>query len=170
MVETPPRVNLGLKERDPALLAAGKKTPKHTEVVLRALSLISISKTNLASLWSTARPLLYAGVVVLLEGECRVAILQRTIVAVREVALTEEVFSRGVEANEEAQGGGGEIGIRFSDHVSLWFTVTDPRSSRQNSRARESSVTISPSWPMLEEIEMLRLSKLRMEVEEPEDL
>lgn len=40
----------------------------------------------------------------------------------------------------------------------------------QNGRARESSVAISPDWAMLEEIEFHRLAKLRMEVDEPEDL
>lgn len=40
----------------------------------------------------------------------------------------------------------------------------------KGSRARESSIAINPSWSMLEEVEMLRLSKLRMEVDEPEDL
>ena len=40
----------------------------------------------------------------------------------------------------------------------------------QNHRTRESSVAISPEWQMLEEIEFHRLSKLRLEVDEPEDL
>jgi len=38
------------------------------------------------------------------------------------------------------------------------------------SRTRESSVPINPSWRILEEIEFPRLSKLRLEVEEPETL
>ncbi|KAG8720095.1 hypothetical protein FRC08_001196 [Ceratobasidium sp. 394] len=38
------------------------------------------------------------------------------------------------------------------------------------SRTRESSVPISPSWRILEEIEFPRLSKLRLEVDEPETL
>ncbi|KAF8318145.1 translation initiation factor eIF-3, subunit D [Clavulina sp. PMI_390] len=38
------------------------------------------------------------------------------------------------------------------------------------SRVRESSVTINPEWPLLEEIEFNRLSKLRLEVKEPETL
>jgi len=41
---------------------------------------------------------------------------------------------------------------------------------KQNSRARESSVVISPQWSMLEEIEFHRLAKLRLEVDEPEEL
>lgn len=40
----------------------------------------------------------------------------------------------------------------------------------QNNRTRESSVAIDPSWQMLEEIEFHRLSKLRLEVDDPEDL
>ena len=97
--------------------------------------------------------------------------IHHTTVAVRDRAvLIEEASNRGVGANEEVQGGDGETGIRYPDCVSLWFTVIDLRSPRQGSRARESSVAINPSWSMLEEIEMLRLSKLRMEVDEPEDL
>ncbi|KAL0574204.1 hypothetical protein V5O48_007745 [Marasmius crinis-equi] len=40
----------------------------------------------------------------------------------------------------------------------------------KNSRTRESSVVISPQWSMLEEVEFHRLAKLRLEVDEPEDL
>ncbi|GBE79807.1 Eukaryotic translation initiation factor 3 subunit D [Sparassis crispa] len=40
----------------------------------------------------------------------------------------------------------------------------------KNNRARESSVAISPDWSMLEEIEFHRLAKLRLEVDDPEDL
>ncbi|KDQ64191.1 hypothetical protein JAAARDRAFT_166201 [Jaapia argillacea MUCL 33604] len=40
----------------------------------------------------------------------------------------------------------------------------------KNSRARESSVAISPEWQMLDEIEFHRLAKLRLDVEEPDDL
>ena len=46
------------------------------------------------------------------------------------------------------------------------FTVTYP----QNTRTRESSVAISPEWSMLEEIEFHRLAKLRLDVDDPEDL
>ncbi|KAH8118395.1 translation initiation factor eIF-3, subunit D [Phellopilus nigrolimitatus] len=44
------------------------------------------------------------------------------------------------------------------------------RDWEKNTRTRESSVTISPQWGMLEEIEFHRLAKLRLDVEEPEDL
>ena len=47
---------------------------------------------------------------------------------------------------------------------------SDSLACLKTGRARESSVTISPDWAMLEEIEFHRLAKLRMEVEEPEDL
>ncbi|KAK7049766.1 hypothetical protein VNI00_005797 [Paramarasmius palmivorus] len=40
----------------------------------------------------------------------------------------------------------------------------------KGTRTRESSVVISPQWSMLEEIEFHRLAKLRLEVDEPEDL
>ncbi|KAF8231407.1 translation initiation factor eIF-3, subunit D [Tricholoma matsutake] len=40
----------------------------------------------------------------------------------------------------------------------------------KNNRTRESSVVISPQWSMLEEIEFHRLAKLRLEVDEPEEL
>lgn len=40
----------------------------------------------------------------------------------------------------------------------------------KNHRTRESSVVISSSWQMLEEIEFHRLAKLRLEVDEPENL
>jgi translation initiation factor 3 subunit D len=40
----------------------------------------------------------------------------------------------------------------------------------KNNRTRESSVVIDPSWQMLEEIEFHRLAKLRLEVDEPEEL
>jgi hypothetical protein len=42
--------------------------------------------------------------------------------------------------------------------------------SIKNNRAREASVVISPQWTMLEEIEFHRLAKLRLEVDEPEEL
>jgi translation initiation factor 3 subunit D len=47
---------------------------------------------------------------------------------------------------------------------------TNIQSYSKNNRNRESSVAIDPSWKMLEEIEFHRLAKLRLEVEEPEEL
>ncbi|KAI0082496.1 translation initiation factor eIF-3 subunit D [Panus rudis PR-1116 ss-1] len=44
------------------------------------------------------------------------------------------------------------------------------RDWEKSNRNRESSVAISPEWQMLEEIEFHRLAKLRLEVDEPEDL
>ncbi|TEB37080.1 eukaryotic translation initiation factor 3 subunit 7 [Coprinellus micaceus] len=44
------------------------------------------------------------------------------------------------------------------------------RDWEKNNRSREASVVISPSWQVLEEIEFHRLSKLRLEVDEPEEL
>ena len=40
----------------------------------------------------------------------------------------------------------------------------------QTNRTRESSVAISPQWSMLEEIEFHRLAKLKLEVDEAEDM
>jgi hypothetical protein len=40
----------------------------------------------------------------------------------------------------------------------------------QTNRTRESSVAISPQWTMLEEIEFHRLAKLKLEVDEPENM
>ena len=40
----------------------------------------------------------------------------------------------------------------------------------QNNRTREASVAISPEWTMLEEIEFHRLAKLRLDVDDPEDM
>ncbi|KAH8096716.1 translation initiation factor eIF-3 subunit D [Cristinia sonorae] len=44
------------------------------------------------------------------------------------------------------------------------------RDWEKSGRTRESSVAISPEWSMLEEIEFHRLAKLRLEVDEPEEL
>ncbi|KAK7053994.1 eukaryotic translation initiation factor 3 subunit D, partial [Favolaschia claudopus] len=44
------------------------------------------------------------------------------------------------------------------------------RDWEKNNRARESSVVISPTWSMLEEIEFHRLAKLRLDVDDPVDL
>ncbi|KAH9915870.1 translation initiation factor eIF-3 subunit D, partial [Amylocystis lapponica] len=44
------------------------------------------------------------------------------------------------------------------------------RDWEKNNRWREASVAISPEWAMLEEIEFHRLAKLRLEVDDPEDL
>ncbi|KAI0068546.1 translation initiation factor eIF-3 subunit D [Artomyces pyxidatus] len=60
---------------------------------------------------------------------------------------------------QSGRGGGGQRGGRRG-----W------RDWDKNNRTRESSVAIDPSWQMLEEIEFHRLAKLRLEVDEPEDL
>ncbi|PFH47808.1 hypothetical protein AMATHDRAFT_50029 [Amanita thiersii Skay4041] len=44
------------------------------------------------------------------------------------------------------------------------------RDWEKNNRNRESSVVISPQWTMLEEIDFIRLSKLKLDVDEPDDL
>ena len=40
----------------------------------------------------------------------------------------------------------------------------------QNNRIRKSSVAISPQWSMLEEIEFHRLAKLKLDVDDGEDM
>ncbi|KAG6849313.1 hypothetical protein H0H93_009503 [Arthromyces matolae] len=44
------------------------------------------------------------------------------------------------------------------------------RDWEKNNRTRESSITISPQWSMLEEVEFHRLAKLRLDVDEPEEI
>ncbi|KAL4076273.1 translation initiation factor eIF-3 subunit D [Scleroderma citrinum] len=44
------------------------------------------------------------------------------------------------------------------------------RDWEKNNRTRESSVAISPQWSMLEEIEFHRLAKLKLEVDDPENI
>ncbi|KDQ08268.1 hypothetical protein BOTBODRAFT_38100 [Botryobasidium botryosum FD-172 SS1] len=56
-------------------------------------------------------------------------------------------------------GGGGRGGRRGG-----WGRWDEP------SRIRDPSIPIAPSWQMLEEIDFTRLSRLRLDVEEPEDL
>ncbi|KAI0092405.1 translation initiation factor eIF-3 subunit D [Irpex rosettiformis] len=57
------------------------------------------------------------------------------------------------------RGGGGQRGARRG-----W------RDWEKNNRTREASVAISSEWQMLEEIEFHRLAKLRLDVDDPEDL
>ncbi|KAI0797081.1 eukaryotic translation initiation factor 3 subunit D [Abortiporus biennis] len=66
---------------------------------------------------------------------------------------------RGGRGGFSGRGGGGQRGGRRG-----W------RDWEKNNRTRESSVAISPEWSMLEEIEFHRLAKLRLEVDEPEEL
>lgn len=65
------------------------------------------------------------------------------------------------------EGEAGGTGRRF---VSFMITLICSSIFVQNNRTRESSVVISPQWSMLEEIEFHRLAKLRLEVDEPEEL
>ncbi|KII94641.1 hypothetical protein PLICRDRAFT_148682 [Plicaturopsis crispa FD-325 SS-3] len=67
---------------------------------------------------------------------------------------------RGGRGGFNAGRGGGQRGGRRGG----W------RDWEKNNRTRESSVAISPQWQMHEEIEFHRLAKLRLEVDEPEDL
>lgn len=40
----------------------------------------------------------------------------------------------------------------------------------QPQRIREASVTVGPEWEVLEEIDFTRLGKLRLDVDDPEDM
>lgn len=74
------------------------------------------------------------------------------------------------------RGGGGQRGNRRGwrdwDKVSYGVITrgTSAEVSVKSGRTRESSVAISPDWQMLDEVEFIRMSKLRLEVDEPEDL
>ena len=84
--------------------------------------------------------------------------------------------TRGTFNTGRGQQRGARRGWRDWDKVRILFFAADicahPPISRcfQNNRTRESSVAISPQWSMLEEIEFHRLAKLRLEVDEPEEL
>ena len=68
-----------------------------------------------------------------------------------------------------AEGEGGGIGRRHvNDTSNLWLHLNSL--FLQSNRTRESSVAISPEWSMLEEIEFHRLAKLRLDVDDPEDM
>ncbi|TFK72020.1 translation initiation factor eIF-3, subunit D [Pluteus cervinus] len=66
---------------------------------------------------------------------------------------------RGGRGGNTGRGGANQRGARRG-----W------RDWEKNNRTRESSVVISPQWSMLEEIEFHRLAKLRLEVEEPDEV
>ena len=138
---------------------------------LQARSRISMSRTSLLSLLLITRPPprvveadLLVDVEVLVEhlGVLAEVLLLRGADAV--LLLDAVEHSRGIwPVAGEAGGIGRKCVTRGSPQPSPSFSV-------QNNRAREASVVISPSWQMLEEIEFHRLSKLRLEVDEPEEL
>ncbi|KAG7447634.1 translation initiation factor eIF-3, subunit D [Guyanagaster necrorhizus] len=74
---------------------------------------------------------------------------------------------RGGGRGGAGRGGGGQVqqgGGRGGGGRRNW------RDWEKNNRARESSVLISPNWELKEEIEFHRLAKLRLDVDEPEDI
>ncbi|KAF8914329.1 translation initiation factor eIF-3, subunit D [Gymnopilus junonius] len=88
-------------------------------------------------------------------------------------------FSRGrggargttpYNARGATRGARGGVSFRGSNQRGRGNQRQGWRDWDKNNRARESSVVISPQWTMLEEVEFHRLSKLRLEVDEPEDL
>lgn len=74
-----------------------------------------------------------------------------------------------VEEGNAVVGEAGEIGRR---HVNSPVSYFHPNLivMLQNNRTREASVAISSEWQMLEEVEFHRLTKLRLDVDDPEDL
>jgi hypothetical protein len=144
----------------------GEMAIKHLEVELRARLRISMLKTSQAFPLSIIKQLPRVGAVGLPEAEvCLGAAILITPEATKEV---DEVVSLLVEVVNAVQDEDGGIGKRF---VFFTFTFnTDVHRLFQSNRTRESSVAISPQWSMLEEIEFHRLAKLKLEVDEPEDL
>ncbi|KAH9855066.1 translation initiation factor eIF-3 subunit D [Lenzites betulinus] len=82
----------------------------------------------------------------------------------------------GRGGNNYNRGGGGQRGGRGGFNSGRGGANAQRGARRgwrdweKNGRTRESSVAISPDWAMLEEVEFHRLAKLRLEVDEPEDL
>ncbi|KAH9482307.1 Eukaryotic translation initiation factor 3 subunit D [Psilocybe cubensis] len=76
-------------------------------------------------------------------------------------------------SNVRGSGRGGRGGAAFRGGANQRNAPNQRRGWRdweKNNRARESSVVISPQWNMLEEVEFHRLAKLRLEIDEPEEL
>jgi hypothetical protein len=139
--------------------------PRHLGAVFPALSPSGL-RTNQVSLLSITR-LVHLVVAVLSQGVgvLAVAALPITLVHLKEmpVDLWPIVVLDGVGGKD------GGIGKKVSNYPN-GFLNTNIQSYSKNNRTRESSVAIDPSWQMLEEIEFHRLAKLRLEVDEPEEL
>ncbi|KAF8505873.1 translation initiation factor eIF-3 subunit D [Russula emetica] len=76
----------------------------------------------------------------------------------------------GTSYNSRATHRGGRGGFTANRNAGPRGGRRGWRDWEKNNRTRESSVAIDPSWQMLEEIEFHRLAKLRLEVEEPEEI
>lgn len=150
-----------------ALVAVEEMERRHMEVVPPAPLRISTLKMNRHSPLSTIKQPLPVGVAVLLEEEEAREVRPHT---VREVVIGEDAAVRllpEVIKIAVVDGEAGGTGTRFVFPESLCLL---PSNGVQNNRTRESSVVISPQWSMLEEIEFHRLAKLRLEVDEPDEL
>jgi hypothetical protein len=148
-----------------AIVVAGMG-PRHLGVVFQALSPSGL-RTNQVSLLSTTRlALLVEAVPSRGAGVPTVAAtLPITPVLLKEVAVEDSwpiAIQHGV--------GGKDGGIGKRSAISKCFPEYKFSILLKNNRTREASVAIDPSWQMLEEIEFHRLAKLRLEVDEPEDL
>ncbi|KAG8871266.1 hypothetical protein FRC20_010789 [Serendipita sp. 405] len=74
---------------------------------------------------------------------------------------------RGGAGGAAGWGRGGQYGGRGSNRG---MNRRGWKDWEKTSKVREGSVVIDPTWRMLEEIDFLRLSKLRLEVEQPETI
>jgi len=142
---------------------------KHSAVGLPVLLLTSMWKTNLASLWWITKLLHHAGAVAsAVEGPLDVVVLVVGHLTPEVPSGVLVVDSPSGAAHNVEVGKDGEIGKRSTQYpVRLSQSLY---SFYQTNRTRESSVAISPQWTMLEEIEFHRLAKLKLEVDEPEDM
>jgi hypothetical protein len=143
---------------------------KRLEVELRARLRISMWKTSRASHSSiTRRPLLAEAD---LPGQGVISGVTHLMLEVIKEEEGDGVASTLEEVVSVAEGEDGGIGKRFVLCCFITAVRAQVAGSHyfQNNRTRESSVAISPQWSMLEEIEFHRLAKLRLEVDEPEEL
>lgn len=147
------------------------------EKVLRPLAVAprvrlrtSTSRTNLAFPWSITRPPLPVVAGLLGEEDLHAAATTLSLQeALREV-LVVAPRADGEQPNVVV-GGVGEIGRKYVRSCgSLCPASLTCCGSLQTNRTRESSVAISPQWTMLEEIEFHRLAKLKLDVDDVEDM
>lgn len=138
------------------------------EVGLQTPSLISMWMMNQVSRSSTTRAVFRGGVSRLEGGAVPRVAVQVLMRAVAREADEAALYQGAAVTNVAERGEDGEIGRRYDTRCNSPCDIF--LTSSQNTRTRESSVTISPQWQMLEEIEFHRLAKLRLDVEDPQDL
>lgn len=162
-IDKPHRALLPIPE--PAGAVAGM-VRRPLGVAFRAPSL-SRSRTNRASPLLTTR-LAHRVAAAHLQGVGVPAVAPPPTIPVLPKEITVVALRPTVVQGRAVREGAGGIGKRSA--ISMSFFEYDVKSRSKNNRTRESSVHIDPSWQMLEEIEFHRLAKLRLEVDEPEEL